>query len=189
MDTYKYADFIFTCPLLVCIFLFIPCKGSLSEHFALLQTIDLLGTLNLPVSPPSFLDLHITSQRAHRSQYKFTLGTNIFCCIICATCATIFDAPARYMWFGFGFCLFAGTRVCAGAPARARGHVPLGCGRHSPPKSIPKAVWRPWAGIADPVLARRACAPSRVDASSGCSAIAPHGSERLTCPRLRSAAD
>ena len=42
-------------------------------------------------------------------QYKFTLGTNIFCCIICATCATIFDAPARYMWFGFGVCLFSGT--------------------------------------------------------------------------------
>jgi len=41
-------------------------------------------------------------------QYKFTLGTNIFCCIICATCASIFEAPARYMWFGFGFCLFTG---------------------------------------------------------------------------------
>ena len=36
------------------------------------------------------------------------MGANVFCCIICATCASLFQPPARYMWFGFGASLFAG---------------------------------------------------------------------------------
>jgi hypothetical protein len=49
------------------------------------------------------------------AQYKYTYGANIFCCILCGTFATMFEAPGRYMWFMVGFVLFASelfTQTC-----------------------------------------------------------------------------
>eukprot|EP00286_Rhodomonas_abbreviata_P007750 CAMPEP_0181328146 /NCGR_PEP_ID=MMETSP1101-20121128/22530_1 /TAXON_ID=46948 /ORGANISM="Rhodomonas abbreviata, Strain Caron Lab Isolate" /LENGTH=423 /DNA_ID=CAMNT_0023436955 /DNA_START=106 /DNA_END=1377 /DNA_ORIENTATION=+ len=54
-----------------------------------LLTIDLMWSLNLP--------------------HKFTSATNVAVCILCAYACDSFEAPARFMWFGFGICLFIFT--------------------------------------------------------------------------------
>jgi hypothetical protein len=56
----------------------------------------------------NFPNQSISYDMTNCRQYKFTYGANIFCCILCGTFASMFDAPARYMWFAFGLILFAG---------------------------------------------------------------------------------
>jgi len=41
--------------------------------------------------------------------YKFTYAGFVAVCIICAFMATTCPAPAKFMWFGMGFCLFMYT--------------------------------------------------------------------------------
>lgn len=54
-----------------------------------LLTLDLMWSLNLP--------------------YKFTYAGFVFCCIIAAFMCSAMPGNARYMWFGFGICLFGFT--------------------------------------------------------------------------------
>eukprot|EP00281_Chroomonas_sp_CCMP1168_P029135 CAMPEP_0206254528 /NCGR_PEP_ID=MMETSP0047_2-20121206/23739_1 /ASSEMBLY_ACC=CAM_ASM_000192 /TAXON_ID=195065 /ORGANISM="Chroomonas mesostigmatica_cf, Strain CCMP1168" /LENGTH=365 /DNA_ID=CAMNT_0053680821 /DNA_START=40 /DNA_END=1137 /DNA_ORIENTATION=- len=52
-------------------------------------TLDLMWSLNLP--------------------YKLTYAMFVAVCITCALGCQVFDAPARYMWFGLGMTVFAYT--------------------------------------------------------------------------------
>jgi hypothetical protein len=58
MHIYKYADFIFTCPLLVFKAQHLITLDNPGSNVLVLQTIDLIGTLNLPVNSILFLFLH-----------------------------------------------------------------------------------------------------------------------------------